>query len=146
MDAQQFLVEFGSIANAPGGVTRLRELILQLAVSGRLTERETGDVPAVNLIAENLELQRSLAAERRMKRQHAPTPIDTKSAPWLIPDGWAWTRLGAITNYGDAPKVVFGGHSVDHRRKHNPRTGRPPESPPNRTDQRLPKRCYKRRG
>ena len=105
MDAQQFLAEFGHIANAPGGVARLRELILQLAVSGRLTERETGDASAVNLIAENLKLQRSLVAERRMKRQHAPTSIDAKSAPWLIPDGWAWTRMGAITNYGDAPKV-----------------------------------------
>lgn len=27
MDAQQFLAEFGHIANAPGGITRLRELL-----------------------------------------------------------------------------------------------------------------------
>lgn len=37
MDAQQFLAEFGHIANAPGGVARLWELVLHLAVSGRLT-------------------------------------------------------------------------------------------------------------
>lgn len=36
MDAQQFLAEFGHIANAPGGVARLRELIFSLASDGKL--------------------------------------------------------------------------------------------------------------
>ncbi|MND41276.1 Type-1 restriction enzyme EcoKI specificity protein [compost metagenome] len=36
MDAQQFLAEFGHIANAPGGVTRLRELVFSLASDGKL--------------------------------------------------------------------------------------------------------------
>ena len=30
MDAKQFLAEFGNIPNAPGGVVRLRELVLKL--------------------------------------------------------------------------------------------------------------------
>ncbi|MEK8029155.1 hypothetical protein [Pseudaquabacterium rugosum] len=38
MDAQQFLAEFGHIANAPGGVDRLRELIFSLASSGKLLD------------------------------------------------------------------------------------------------------------
>lgn len=41
MDAQQFLAEFGHIANAPGGVERLRELVLHLAVSGNLIVTES---------------------------------------------------------------------------------------------------------
>lgn len=36
MDAQQFLAEFGHIGNAPGGIGKLRKLILQLAVQGKL--------------------------------------------------------------------------------------------------------------
>jgi type I restriction enzyme, S subunit len=36
MDAQIFLDNFGTIAEAPGGVQRLRELVLDLAVQGRL--------------------------------------------------------------------------------------------------------------
>ncbi|MEC4723282.1 restriction endonuclease subunit S [Noviherbaspirillum sp. CPCC 100848] len=36
MDARQFLAEFGDIANAPEGIERLRMLVLQLAVQGRL--------------------------------------------------------------------------------------------------------------
>ena len=44
MDAQQFLAEFGHIANAPEGVARLRELVYQFAVTGRLTaQREEAE-------------------------------------------------------------------------------------------------------
>jgi type I restriction enzyme S subunit len=39
MEAQQFLAEFGHIARAPGGIQRLRELVLQFAVQGRLIEK-----------------------------------------------------------------------------------------------------------
>ncbi|HBO5033480.1 type I restriction endonuclease subunit S [Pseudomonas aeruginosa] len=36
MDAQQFLAEFEHIANAPGGVARLRQLVFSLASEGKL--------------------------------------------------------------------------------------------------------------
>lgn len=36
MDARQFLAEFGHIANAPGGVARLRDLVYSLASEGTL--------------------------------------------------------------------------------------------------------------
>lgn len=38
MDAQRFLAEFGHIANAPGGVGKLRLLVLQLAMQGKLLD------------------------------------------------------------------------------------------------------------
>ncbi len=34
MDAQQFLADFGHIANAPNGIARLREMVLVLAMQG----------------------------------------------------------------------------------------------------------------
>ena len=43
MDAKQFLAEFGHIANVPNGVARLRELVLHLAISGRLTNQLKGE-------------------------------------------------------------------------------------------------------
>jgi type I restriction enzyme, S subunit len=108
MDAQQFLAEFGHITKAPRGVTRLRALVLQLAISGRLTERVRGDVTADSLIAMNRRHQKTLIAKKELKRQPDPTGVSTDDQPWVLPDGWAWTRLGYITNYGDAPKVEPG--------------------------------------
>ncbi len=113
MDAQQFLAEFGHIANAPGGVGRLRELILQLAISGRLTERVVDDISALELIDGNTIRQKALAAQKLLKRQPAPKPVTDSDHPWVLPEGWAWTRLGSVTNYGDAPKIEFDGVNED---------------------------------
>ncbi|WP_226858348.1 restriction endonuclease subunit S [Diaphorobacter aerolatus] len=108
MNAQQFLAEFGHIANSPGGVAKLRALILQLAISGRATERVPGDVTADSLIELNRRHQKTLIAKKEIKRQPDPTGVSKGDQPWLLPDGWAWTRLGHVTNYGDAPKIALG--------------------------------------
>ena len=107
MDAQQFLAEFGHIANAPGGVGKLRELVLQLAISARLTERVADDTSALELIEANKNRQKTLVTQKALKRQPAPRPVAASDQPWSLPDGWAWTRLGSVTNYGDAPKIEF---------------------------------------
>lgn len=107
MDAKQFLAEFGHIANAPGGVVKLRELILQLAISGRLTERVANDTSALELIEDNQNCQKILVEQKTLKRQPVPRAVTTSDQPWILPEGWAWTRLGSVTNYGDAPKVEF---------------------------------------
>ena len=39
MDSKTFFDNFETIANAPGGIARLREIILNLAVRGKLTEQ-----------------------------------------------------------------------------------------------------------
>ncbi|MFP3478555.1 MULTISPECIES: restriction endonuclease subunit S [Burkholderia] len=107
MDAQQFLAEFGHIADAPGGVARLRELVLQLAISGRLSERVPGDASAGALIELNRERRNALVAQKAIKRQLDPRQVAKGEQPWVLPDGWAWTRLGYVTNYGDSPKIEF---------------------------------------
>ncbi|MBW8829688.1 MAG: restriction endonuclease subunit S [Burkholderiales bacterium] len=107
MDAAQFLAEFGHIASAPGGVARLRGLVLQLAISGRLTQRVPGDVAAADLIDVNRQQQRALLAKKALKRQPDPSVVQPSNHPWLLPEGWAWSRLGYVTNYGDAPKIEF---------------------------------------
>lgn len=107
MDAQRFLAGFGDVANAPGGVGKLKELLLQLAISGRLTEREPHDTPAEALVKANRERQRALVLQKTLKKQHDPKPVSNSTVPWALPEGWTWTRLGAVTNYGDAPKVEF---------------------------------------
>ncbi|MEE9686639.1 restriction endonuclease subunit S [Enterobacter sp. HK169] len=113
MDAKQFLAEFGHIANAPGGVIKLRELVLQLAISGRLTERVANDTSAIELIEDNQNCQKILVEQKKLKRRPFPRSVTTNEQPWILPKGWAWTRLGSVTNYGDAPKVELKDVSED---------------------------------
>tara|TARA_B100000745_G_scaffold281148_1_gene213648 strand:- start:251 stop:1990 length:1740 start_codon:yes stop_codon:yes gene_type:complete len=96
MDAQQFLAEFGHIANAPGGIARLRELILDLAIRGELLAEQTGVSNATSLIREIIEFRLKLVQDGKLRR---PTPlpeIEESELSFKLPDSWAFERLGNI--------------------------------------------------
>lgn len=107
MDAQQFLAAFGHIANAPGGTGKLRELVIQLAISGRLVERIETEAPASRAVKEAAEQRQAYEAalDLRATRMHSPLRL----APFPVPDHWQWTRLEQICLYiqrGKGPKYV----------------------------------------
>ncbi|HXQ72772.1 MAG TPA: restriction endonuclease subunit S [Pyrinomonadaceae bacterium] len=100
MDAQQFLAKLSHIVSAPDGIQRVRELALQLAISGDLTGRIVGDIAASDLLAANKQEQDRLISLGQLKRQHSPRKIAEGEQPWRVPDGWIWCRLGDVTSYG----------------------------------------------
>jgi len=116
MDAQQFLVEFGHIANAPGGVGRLRELVLHFAVSGRLTEQRPEESSAEFLLAIS-ERKQSLEKTGEV-RENRLIRHESIAAPWNIPSNWQWTRFGKLARFsvGKTPSRKEGKYwnSGDH--------------------------------
>ncbi|MGJ0431525.1 restriction endonuclease subunit S [Methylobacter sp.] len=107
MDARQFLAEFGHIVNAPEGVKRLRELILQLAIQGDLSERVLNDIPAEILFESNQNEKRKQISEGTIPRQKPIAKVDRKDHPWDLPDSWKWCRLGEVTTYGVTLKAEY---------------------------------------
>jgi hypothetical protein len=63
MDAQQFLAEFGHIANAPGGIAKLRDLILRLAVQGKLISLTASELSSRGLLHKFRKLWHSSSEE-----------------------------------------------------------------------------------
>lgn len=53
MDKEIFLNEFGHLAQGPDGVKKLRDLILQLAVQGKLVEQDPNDEPIAKVLKKN---------------------------------------------------------------------------------------------
>lgn len=107
MDAQQFLAEFGHIANAPGGVQQLRELVYQLAITGTLTAQLDTDGNAHELLAEIAILRDRLIREKSYKRL-PKLEAEALAIPSAIkpPTTWSWTRLldlGEISPRNNAP-------------------------------------------
>ncbi|KAI5912632.1 restriction endonuclease subunit S [Thauera sp. 2A1] len=92
MDAQQFLAEFGHIANAPGGVARLRELVLALAVQGRLVQQDPSDEPATKQVERIKTIALTTTTAGKRKKTAATSHHDGAAASQL-PRGWANTRL-----------------------------------------------------
>lgn len=91
MDARQFLTEFEHVANAPGGVEQLRELVLHLAVTGDLIST---DVP--------IDASPLLDLIEKQKREHSDKKkVIAKQAPISraaikVPPHWAVCRIGDL--------------------------------------------------
>jgi type I restriction enzyme S subunit len=94
MDAQQFLAEFGHIANAPRGVARLRELVLALAVQGRLVLQDGSDEPADKQLARIKRIAASTPSTGRRKKTIPAVHQEDLSKP--LPRGWTSARLGDL--------------------------------------------------
>jgi len=91
---EEFLAEFGHLAEAPDGMDRLRGLILDLAVRGRLVPQDPADEPASRLL-ERIDAERErLVAEKKIKKGKPLTPVKEDHELHPIPGSWAWTRLG----------------------------------------------------
>ena len=106
---------FDLIAQAPGGVARLRELILTLAVQGKLVPQDLSDEPASELLKKIRTEKDRLIAEGKIKRDKLLAEITDEEEPFDLPEGWAWARLGNLCSYiqrGKGP--VYAEHSA-HR-------------------------------
>ncbi|MBL8304089.1 MAG: hypothetical protein JNM26_15085, partial [Ideonella sp.] len=89
--AQPTLVrQFELLATAPGGVARLRELILTLAVQGKLVPQGPSDEPVrVGDVAEQV---LRLIQEGKVPRSRAGELIEDRSDATELPKGWAAIR------------------------------------------------------
>ncbi|PXW98187.1 type I restriction enzyme S subunit [Sphaerotilus hippei] len=88
---------FDLLATAPGGVARLRELILTLAVQGKLVPQEAGDEPASVLLQRIRAEKDRLIAAGEIKRDKPMAEISDEELPFEIPTGWTWARIPALT-------------------------------------------------
>ena len=80
------------LATAPGGVARLRELILTLAVQGKLVPQDPADEPASVLLQKIRAEKDRLIAEGKIKRDKPLAEIAEEEKPFELPVGWEWVR------------------------------------------------------
>ncbi len=90
------------LATAPGGVAKLRELILTLAVQGKLVPQDPADEPAGVLLQKIRAEKDRLIAGGKIKRDKALGEIAEEEKPFELPQGWKWVRLGAVVNASEA--------------------------------------------
>ncbi len=93
VDFDAFMRELGTFIETPCSILRIRELILELAVRGKLAEQSRDDEPARELLHRVEKEKSDLIANGNMKRQSVK-PTSTKHARSLLPFGWERCRLG----------------------------------------------------
>lgn len=84
------------------GVKKLRELILELAVRGKLVPQDPSDEPA-SVLLERIEKEKdSLIKEKKIRKPLKTEQIGSDEAPFELPIGWEWRRLvHLVTVLGD---------------------------------------------
>ncbi|EGQ7972517.1 restriction endonuclease subunit S [Vibrio parahaemolyticus] len=88
------------------GVKKLRELILELAVRGKLVPQDSNDEPA-SVLLERIEQEKAqLVKEKKIKKPKSLAPIEQDDISYRLPNGWAAARLGNICN-----KLTDGSHN-----------------------------------
>lgn len=99
MDSRKFLDNFEHIVSAPNGINQIRELILQLAVQGRLVEQDRGEEQA-SIIVEEIETKKAnLLHQKKIRRPQKLQAIRDHEKPFSIPNSWIWVRLGDIVQF-----------------------------------------------
>ena len=89
---------FDTAFAAPDGIARLRELILTLAMQGKLVEQDPNDPPASELLKE-IEKEKASHEGTKTRRKEKLPPVKPEEVPYELPKGWEWVRLGDITDY-----------------------------------------------
>ncbi|CAM8624287.1 RMtype1_S_EcoKI-TRD2-CR2_like domain containing protein [Comamonadaceae bacterium] len=100
------------LAQAPGGVARLRELVLTLAVQGKLVPQDPKDEPASELLKKIRVEKDRLIAEGKIKRDKPLAEIAEEEKPFELPQGWEWVRVSQISARVQYGFTASADHSV----------------------------------
>jgi type I restriction enzyme S subunit len=88
------------------GVKKLRELILELAVRGKLVAQDVNDEPASVLLETIAKEKEQLIADKKVKRTKSLPEITDEDKTFELPDGWEWCSNLALFSLtkGKKPK------------------------------------------
>lgn len=94
------------------GIKKLRALVLELAVRGKLVPQDACDGAADTYLGEIFRLRAELVRHGRAKKLKKLPAIQESETPFEPPKGWVWVRLQDISGYiqrGKSPKYADNG-------------------------------------
>ncbi|MDP1977514.1 restriction endonuclease subunit S [Undibacterium sp.] len=91
-----------SNAGSVYGIKKLRELILELAVRGKLVPQDANDEPASELLKRIQAEKDRLVADGKIKKDKSFGLMTEEENPFELPHDWIWTRLVEITTGMDS--------------------------------------------
>ncbi|MGY5795815.1 restriction endonuclease subunit S [Rheinheimera faecalis] len=98
------------------GIKKLRELILELAVRGKLAQQDPNDEPASELLKNIIDQREALVKRGELKKNKQLQPVDESERSFNIPLNWCWSRLGELYDVRDGthdtPKYVDSGYPL----------------------------------
>ncbi|MCG3652699.1 restriction endonuclease subunit S [Aliarcobacter butzleri] len=87
---------FDTAFDAPDGIKKLRELILTVAMQGKLVPQNSNDQPASELLKEIGKEKEQLVKEGKIKKSKLISNDGKYKFNFDLPMGWSWTKLGTL--------------------------------------------------
>ena len=75
------------------GIKKLRELILELAVRGKLVPQDPNEEPASVLLERIAAEKAQLVKDKKIKKPKVLPEISEDEKPFELPNGWEWSRF-----------------------------------------------------
>lgn len=102
------------INSAPDGIQKLRGLILELAVRGKLVAQDPKDEPASELL-KRIRRERSQLDGAKSRKKIEP-PLHTKESPLFeLPRSWVWVPFGEIALHNSGKTLDKGRNAGEAR-------------------------------
>jgi type I restriction enzyme S subunit len=115
MDLNTFFEHFDTLAEAPNGLQRLRELILDMAVRGKLVPQDPEDEPAAQAL-QLMQKEKVLAEQargRKAKKTSSKNLEEDYELDFPLPETWTLATLDSICLFidyrGKTPQKVNSG-------------------------------------
>ena len=96
MNPDGLLAILDGLLDAPNAVPRMRRLILDLAMRGRLVGQDASEESAVELLHRVQDEKARLVKSGDIKKQEVLPPVTGEVIAFPLPAGWAATQLGDI--------------------------------------------------
>lgn len=94
-------------------ISQLKQIVLQEAVEGKLTqewrEQNSNTEPASKLLEDIKNEKEQLIKDKKIKNEKKLQLINAEEVPFELPEDWVWCRLGDISEYiqrGKSPSYV----------------------------------------
>ncbi|WP_264510215.1 restriction endonuclease subunit S [Luteolibacter rhizosphaerae] len=93
---ETFFEKFETFTDAPDAVAKMRELVLDLAIQGRLVEQILSESSADDILREIEAARNSSRKAGRGRKLDALPPVESDEISFGIPSEWRWCRLGTL--------------------------------------------------
>jgi type I restriction enzyme S subunit len=107
---------FDTAFDAPDGIKKLRELILTLAMQGKLVPQDPNDQPASELLKEIEKEKEQLIKDGKIKKSKPLPLINDNEKLFEIPNNWKWVRFNDVLDVRDGthdtPRYVDTGYPL----------------------------------
>ncbi len=84
---------FDTAFAAPDGIKKLRELILTLAMRGKLVPQDQTDRPASELLKAIEAEKKRLVKEKKISKSDLSSDLNLEEVPYELPNTWEWITL-----------------------------------------------------